>query len=328
MDRSTRVAPLVAALLVLVSGGLPGCTTFSRAQREATYAPSEGVLETVAVLRRHVSDDTYRFPPASDFSGRNVYRASLLRLESLERAEAAAMRSGYMDAVLHFAKARALERLRGYDLAAQHYRAAAALSQELRDEALAGAATCEEIRDAVAIGLDLTDPLADSGAVPLPLDPAVVRLDLDERVARLSLLEGELRGSHLRAVVREEIERADVTRARYFVAMRRVLPDGTLLALQELQRVASRHGASKHRLRHLLRLADFHAELTREYLAAVPPESLDFDPARFDELVESAIRLYELVGSHDGRSEKLEATRKLEAFLALTLDVDADRFDR
>jgi len=68
--------------------------------------------------------------------------------------------------------------------------------------------------------------------------------------------------------------------------------------------------------------------LSREYLAAVPPESLGFDPARFRELVDAAIRLFELVASHDGRPEKLEAARSLEAFLALTLSVDADRFDK
>jgi len=153
---------------------------------------------------------------------------------------------------------------------------------------------------------------------------------LDERVARLStLLElEEVVGTQYEWIIQEEIERADWIRGEYFVAMRFVLPDGTLLALQELQRVATRHGASKNRLRHLLRLADFYVTLCREYLAAVPPESLGFDPAKFSELSDAAVQLYEVVASHDGRPEKLEATRSLEAFLALTLTIDADRFDR
>ena len=325
-SRLRSVALVTGFGLMLCATG--GCQTFSRKQAEAVYGPSEGILETVAVLRRHVPDDTYRFPAARDFSGRNVYRASLLRLENLERAEADAMRSGYMDAVLLFAKARALERLRGFDLAAQYYRESARLSDELRQSALESAALCERIHQAVRIGLALVDPIAEGGVEPLPLDPAGVRLDLDERVARLSLLEGELEDEHYRWIVQEEIERADVTRAHYFVAMRFVLPEGTLLALQELQRVATRHGGSKNRLRHLLRLASFYQTLAREYLAAVPAESLAFDPARFRELAEASIQLYELVASHDGRPEKLEATRELEAFLALTLTIDADRFDR
>jgi len=304
-----------------------GCETFSARQAESIYGPSEGILETVAVLRRHVADDTYRFPPATDFSGRNVYRASLLRLESLERVEADALRSGYMDSVILFAKARALERLRGYDLAAQHYRESARLSPDMRDEAVRNAAICERLDAAVGIGLDLEDPLSASSA-PLSPDPAAIRAGLDERVAQLSLLESELEGSHYRWIAQEEIERADRARASYFVRMRAVLPDGTLLALQELQRVATRHGASKLRLRHLLDLAEFYVALTREYVAAVPPASLDFDPARFSEISDAAIRLLELVASHDGRPEKLEATRQLEAFLALGLGIDADRVAR
>jgi hypothetical protein len=305
-----------------------GCQTFSSKQEEALYGPSEGILETVSVLRRHVPDDTYRFPTATDFSGRNVYRASLLRLESLERAEADALRSGYMDPVLLFAKARALERLRAYDLAAQHYRESARISQELRPTALESAALCERFANALQIGLELTDPLAEVGAPLFTTDVDRVRFELDERTAQLSIIESELSDSHYRYLAQEEIERADMIRARYFRGMRFILPDGTLLALQELQRVATRHGASKNRLRHLLALADFYAQLAREYTEAVPPASLAFDPARFSELSDASIQLYELVGSHDGRPEKLEATRKLEAFLALTLGIDADRFDR
>jgi hypothetical protein len=322
----------IVVFIVLFASSLSnlGCQTFSRKQKEAIYGPSEGILETVAVLRRHVPDDTYRFPPANDFTGRNVYRASLLRLENLQRSEADAMRSGYMDSVIEFAKGRALERLRAFDLAAQHYRESAHFPNELVEPALASARICDRINEAIRIGIDMHDPLSEGGVAPLPSDPAVVIAQLDERVARLStLLElEEVVGTQYEWIIQEEIERADWIRGEYFVAMRFVLPDGTLLALQELQRVATRHGASKNRLRHLLRLADFYVTLCREYLAAVPPESLGFDPAKFSELSDAAVQLYEVVASHDGRPEKLEATRSLEAFLALTLTIDADRFDR
>lgn len=352
--RRSRIAPRVALVLLLVVVLLlAGCQTFSARQKEAEYGPTEGVLEAVAVLRRHVPDDTYRFPPARDFTGRNVYRASLLRLEALERAEAAALGSGYMDAVIAFAKARALERLRAYDLAAQHYRRSARLSNELRAAAIASAELCERLDQAVRIGIDFVDPVAESGVPARPIDPDAVRRELDDRVTRLSILLDELAEEpsderadgaqeaavtpggidaidrrQYRWIAQEEIERADAVRARYFVEIRHVVEDGTVVALQELQRVATRHGASKNRLRHLMRLANFYADLAREYLDAVPPESLLFDPARFRELADAAIQLYELVGSHDGRPEKIEATRNLEAFLALTLQIDADRFDR
>lgn len=342
MIRSVAIPLLALATLFLV-----GCQTFSARQKEAQYSPTEGVLEAVAVLRRHVPDDTYRFPPARDFTGRNVYRASLLRLEALERAESAALESGYMDGVIAFAKARALERLRAYDLAAQHYREGARLSNELRAAALASAEVCERLDQAIRIGIDFVDPVSEGGVPARPIEPDAVRTALDDRVTRLSILLDELADEardrdaapaagetepvdrrHYRWIAQEEIEHADMVRSRYFVEIRHVVPDGTVVALQELQRVATRHGASKNRLRHLMGLADFYADLAREYLDAVPPESLVFDPARFRELADAAIQLYELIGSHDGRPEKLEATRNLEAFLALTLHIDADRFDR
>ena len=94
-------------------------------QPDPRYRPAENVLEIVAVLRRYVPDDTYRFEPARDFTGRNVYRASLLRLENLERIHGDALRAGHMDDVLAFAKGRALERLRAFELAAKSYRRAA-----------------------------------------------------------------------------------------------------------------------------------------------------------------------------------------------------------
>jgi tetratricopeptide (TPR) repeat protein len=330
LRRLARLADLtvLSASAAMILWTSQGCSTFSAKQIEAQYSPSEGILETVAVLRRHVPDNTYRFPPASDFSGRNVYRASLLRLESLERAEANAMRSGYMDDVIAFAKARALERLRAFDLAAQHYRESARLSSELGPVAFESALICERIDQAIKIGIELGDPFAEAGVEPLSLDFDSVRTALDERIAILTRLLAEVQEDHYRWIVQEEIERADWIRAQYAVAIRSVVEDGTLLALQELQRVVTRHGASKNRLQHLLRLADFYAMLGREYLAAVPPESLAFDPAKFRELFDAAIQLYELVAGHDGRPEKLEAAHSLEAFLALTLSIDADRFDR
>jgi hypothetical protein len=122
-----RSGPLVLAL----AAGLVACAR-TPAPADPKYQPTASVLEVVALLRRHVPDDTYRFEPARDFTGRNVFRASLMRLENLERVHADALRAGHLDDVIAFAKARALERLRAYDLAAEQYRRAAEREGELR----------------------------------------------------------------------------------------------------------------------------------------------------------------------------------------------------
>lgn len=306
-----------------------GCKSAAQKKAEAPYGPTESVLEVVAVLRRYVPDDTYRFPPPTDFTGRNAYRSTLLRLESIQSIHANALRSGYMKPVIHFSKGRSLERLRAYDLAAAQYREVTQLNSPLKDEAQHSAEVCERIHEAVQIGIQEPNPMHESAETsPKEADRTAeqVTQELDERVALLSFLKDEEKGSHYQYVISEEIERADQTRAAWFVNNRYRIPDGQLRALAELQRVVRRHAGSKNRLEHMLELAELYDDLAHEYVDAVPPASLNFDPALFQDLVDPATQIYESVAAHDGTAQKLEAARKLEAFLAFTLTVDRDRF--
>ena len=308
-----------AALLALAAAA---CA--SSPEANPRYEPTHNVLEVVAVLRRHVPDDTYRFEPAHDFTERNVYRSSLLRLESIERLHAPALRAGHMDGVIQFAKARALERLRAYDLAAEEYRRAARNDDQLVVEALRSADVCDVLHRAKMM---VVNEAASGDANALPAaDPETAILRFDERVGLLESLLLTTEGTHHIYVVREEIERVDQDRARYFVGLRQLLPEGDVRALSEVQRVILRHRESKNASRQLLELADLYAELTADYVESHPPEGLLFDPIRFQELVDAGARLYEMVSNRDGTTEKLEARRQLEAFLAFALRVDRDRF--
>jgi hypothetical protein len=308
------VAALVAALVACASPP----------EVDPRYRPSSTALEIVAVLRRHVPDDTYRFEPARDYTGRNVYRSSLLRLENLEAVHRDALRAGHLDGVIAFAKGRALERIRAFDLAADEYRLAGEIEDPLRIEALRSADVCDGLHEASAFGPALEPPGPDDEIFVMP--PDVALSGFERRAARLENLARATSETHHRAVVQEEIERNDVERARYFVRTRELLPDGDVLAVGELQRVALRHPESKNAARHLLSLADLYADLSVEYVERHPPESLTFDPVRFRDLVDSGARVYEMVASRDGTPEKLEAARRLEAFLAFSLAVDRDRF--
>lgn len=289
---------------------------------EPLNRPSESLLEVVSVLRRHVPDDTYRYAPARDFTGRNVYRASLLRLENLERVHDETLRAGTWDEVVPFSKARALERLRAYDLAAAAYREAARYRGTLRQEALRSAAICDALAEAITLGRQES---ADD-AMPGPIQRATALSAYDTRIALLDELQREAEGGHYAHVVREERERADMERAGFLVDLRRLVPDGDVKALAALQRNVLDHRESKLQNTHLLALGDLYGDLARDYVVAHPPESLTFDPALFEELVDAGARLYESVSNQDGAPEKLEAARKLEAFLAFTLKVDRDRF--
>lgn len=282
------------------------------------------------MLRRHVPDDTYRFAPARDFTGRNVYRSSLLRLENLEQAHEAALRAGTWAEVLPFAKGRALERLRAYQVAAASYRRAAAAEGGLAEEARRSAAVCDALAEATkrtppeAVETNASEALAPAEAVVAAREALIA--EIGARRSRLEELLESVAGTHYAAIAREELERNDRERARLLVSSRRLTPDGGVRALAALQRVAVEHRESKNANAHVLELADLYAQLAREYVEEYPPESPDFEPDRFEELVGSAARLYETVSNQDGAAEKLEAARRLEAFLAFTLKVDRDRF--
>ena len=316
--RSKLLSALVLVLLV-------GCR--STPEFDPRYRPAENVLEVVAVLRAHIPDDTYRFLPARDFTGRNVYRSSLLRLESIEQLHADALRAGHMTGVIAFSKGRSFERMRAYDLARQSYLVAADADPTLRAEALHSADVCDAFVRALAAG-----PSEDLSEVEIQAmhisgtSPETVVAAFEEQISELTTLGEVVSGTHHYYIVDEEVERSDVARGQYFAGLRRVLPDGDVRAVAELQRVVVRHPDSKNLNRHLLALADLYVDLAVEYAGAHPPEGLSFDPARFQELIDAGTRLYEMVANQDGTPEKLEASRRLEAFLAFALAIDNDRF--
>lgn len=289
-------------LLALAGCGTPGPNPI--------YRPTESVLEVLAVLRLHVNDDTYRFPPARDFTGKNIYYASLVRLERLEEIHEDKFRTGYLREPILFGKGLALERMAEYELAALHYERAGEAAGELNEPSRRHQAICERLAQAATIE-------------PTPgEDPELAGAIFDERSDLLRGLASDVEDTHYRFVVREEIERTDQARAEYYGARSRLDASLDARALQQYQRLVQRHAESKSRNRHLLELADQYAALARRYARRHPPTTLRFDPATFEEYALGATRLYEVVSQQDGAIEKIESSRKLEAFLAFSIQVE------
>jgi hypothetical protein len=325
--KKTRALPRFSAIALLVFvASVVGCSHTPTSDER--YRPPESILEVVAVLQRHVSDDTYRFFPARDFTGRNVYRASLLRLENLEVAHAEALRAGHFDEVLFFSKGRSFERLGAYALAADSYRSAAQRQGALEADALRSAKICEKFQR--VIEQTLFEPsrshLDKPGDAPLLPSSEFILAAHKLKLADFHALREEVAGTHYEAMLEEEIERVDEERLRYFIATRQLFIDGDLRAVAEYQRLISRHRESKYANRHILDLANLYVDMAEEYAEINPPAGLYFDPISFRELVDGATQIYEQIARLDGKPEKLEAARRLEAFLAFILRVDVDRF--
>ena len=300
------------AAVALLGALLAACA--SAPPSDPTDLPTQDLLEVVAVLRLHVDDDTYRFPPARDISGLNVYRAAFERLETLEAAHPDKVGSGYATDVLWFSKARALERLGEYELATLHYERVSQLDSELAEPARRGYAVCRRLALATA-----------PDKLPVERTPQQVADRWTERRKQLEELRSDVAGEHWRYVVEEELERGDVAEAAYFASQAAIEPKLEATALQRAQQVVEVHRESKYKNRHMLALADLYAELSRRYARNTPPTSLAFDPATFDEYAEDATRIYEIVAQQDGSVEKLEAAHKLEAYLGYMLQVHEEK---
>ena len=248
-------------------------------------------------------------------------RCSGSRTSSSRHADA--LRAGHLDGVIAFAKGRALERLRAYDLAAEPIAIAAERDPELRGEALRSADVCDALQAATASGARRRArwPRTPARRAGSPARDRRRGRRFDERVAALETL-GASRAEDTQLRLHREARRssAPTSRARATSrALRQLLPDGDVRAVAELQRVAMRHSDSKNSSRHLLALAELYVGSRRGYVERTRRRALRFDPARFQELIDSAARVYEMVASRDGAPEKLEASRRLEAFLAFAL---------
>jgi len=300
------VAMLLASLLCATCASTPP-------PADPRYRPTESVLEVAATLRLHIDDDTYRRPPARDFTGKNVYRAAFARLESLETSYASKFKSGYLQDVIWFAMARSAERITEYDLASKLYRKVTNLESTLAAPSKEGERVCSELARAADL-----EPEAEASP----------QQALDVYAGRLAILDRLLpsvRDSHYEFVVQEERERADRARARWFGAERRLDRGLDTTALQAYQELVQNHPESKNRNRNLLELAVFYEELARDYVQRCPAVSLCFDSATFDEYTFSASRIYESVSQQDGSIEKIEAARRLEALIAFILQVYDDK---
>ena len=296
--RSRDLGFLVAALGLFV---ISGCA--AKAIPEARYLPAGDLLDIVKDFQRLSRDDLYRFPAPKGVTGMNVMKATLIRLQDYEKKH-----PGQYPDVVQFTQAMAYERLREYDQAIAHYQGVPRSDGSLEAQAANNLEALEVFQRI------LKKPLSTQ-------DPFEYIKGLDEKVEAWNEVVQKYRGTVYEYLARMEEEKIDRAKVAFVELNRYRMKDGNQLVILGYSQLVTKHRQSRNLYRYLLDFGDFYARLAREYLLQNDPEGLSFDLDTFDQLANSAARLYMEVAQVDGIMEKIEAEGKIEAMRGLVEEV-------
>jgi len=288
-------------LILLLAAGLGGPPARA-GDATGAFAPYEDLLEVLGDLTWHLRDDLYRFPPAKDPTGHDLYRLALSRLENWEKRYPGRLRD-----VVGYARAEALERLGEYAKAADGYAQVAAEGSPLADAARAARERVAAFADAAALPEDGADVDATLAALRRKLDAWG---HLVERSA----------GTPYETAALVEEERLERLAAAVVVRNRRELQEGNLTAERALRFLVQKHADSRNLPDHILRLGDLYADVARDY-AEAHARPLAFEEDEFVQRADRALEMYRKVATWDGAPQKPEAQGRFAAFDAYKTSV-------
>jgi len=283
---------LLASLLLLLISCAASRRDYSVNPR---YRPAEDLLQILTDFQRYLDADTYRFEPPKDITGKNIYKATLARLDSYQKTY-----PNYLLPIVYFSRAKALEKLHDYQGAIRNYRFLLKVKDRLSEKARENMAICQEF-------LRLKSWLQEADGTQGPSD----RLErLEQARQRWKGLIEKYQGTPYEYLAREEEERLAMIRVRWL--MEQGAEEAQIIkAFQEL---IDEHQSSKYIHQHWLSLANFYFSRAKEYATLYNPEGLEFDPDVFSQYVRAAAEIYARVANeHYGRWERVEAQAYLEA---------------
>ncbi len=289
------LVPSALIVVMLLFGPLlmVGCS--SRAPNpDARYLPAGDLLDIVKDFQRLAKEDTYRFAIPKDITGVNIMKATLVRLQDYEKKN-----PGRFKDIVQFNKALALERLGEYGQAIAYFQKVAENEGTLGSQAAKNMEVLAEF----------------SGILEKPLpteDPFKYMEALDEKVSAWNQLIKRHHATRYEYLAREEEERIDQGKVAFVKANRYRLKEGNQLVILGYSQLVTKHRQSKNIYRFLIDFGDFYGVLAREYASQYDPQGLVFDLRTFEQLANSAVKLYTEVAQVDGILEKIEAQGKIE----------------
>lgn len=294
-------AAALAGLSLLGPAACRSASSRSGARKAAASPyPHESVMSALAELKIHLRRDAYRYPPGEDLDGRNIFRVTLARLESLDE-----LTGPEFDDVIAFARGECLERLGLWSAAGESFGAAAAKGTSL--------AAAAKLRQGWAgrVGGALADPSSE-----LTLEQYLGMLDAG-RLA-LEALRGAAPPEPYGALLRVELERVARVKAVFLAANRQILPQGTERALGADDALIAGNAESWRRGENLILLGRVHEQLACEYAAAQDPTRAGFDFDKWGRWVQNAREAYLKAAQADGDPAKPEAQARLRALDAFS----------
>ncbi|NQU44167.1 hypothetical protein HQ520_12835 [bacterium] len=270
-----------------------GC---SRAPQPVPDEPYGSLLEIVAEYGRHADTDLYRYGIPLDLAGRNVFRATLARLNSFEKS-----RPGSQPDVVAFVRAGCYARLSEFEQASRIYQAVSS-----------GPASGLSVRaTSLAVEMDALHGATRNRSTGESLGDWLA--DLERRGRDLSVLEEEWAGSYEALLARKAREQVEVEMALLLFRNRHVLEQGAERSVEHLHGLIDEHAGSRRIFAHRLLLGEFYLTLARDLVLVRSPEGLDFDVSLCLDLAVQAREQFLLVSQADGFEEKPEGQAMLEA---------------
>lgn len=293
----------VSILLLLVL--IVGCA--KSVKIEERYQPHKNLLEILSDFRRHLDDNTYRFLVAKDITGKDIYKATLIRLENYEKAY-----PGYMEDIVTFSKAKAFEKLHDYEKAISNYQKLIGTKSKLENQANKNINICSDFLRVIKKDRKRRSELdnSDNGNLQEELKA------FDSVLQRWNILNLKYKGTPYEFLAKEEEEKLDMAKIDFIVKNRDKLPDGIALSVIGYNQLIEKHRESKYIYSHILKFANLYNSFSREYVARNDPGSLSFNIEEFNQLANRALGLYEIVAGKDGISEKIEANGMIKSLHA------------
>jgi len=294
-------AVLLWAVVVCLAG--MGCT---KPRLDPAYEPHRKLMSIVAELAAFQDFDVYRHKPPVDASGRNLYRVILSALDDYEKRY-----PNKYSLEVEYARARCYERVGYYDKALDCY--LGLLTDSLSIGASPSKATRRLLDSAQKAAGTLRKFMEILSQKPAETFDGYVAL-LKERARRFEALAAELKDTTYEPLALLERERAQEALSVLLLRERHHLPGGGQEALAQIKALVDSNPYSVRRYSHQLLLADAYYEVATDYERTTPAE--EFRVERFNNLVETAAKLYLRVTEADGYAEKYIAEGKLRAILA------------